>query len=309
MHLHGFYFDITSRGTWAADTLLKKEDQSRVVTEMPLSGGTFAMTWVPEEPGNWLFHCHVAFHTSFMLSPTIVPDPSDPDLVHPSHGMKGMVWPSRSARGAQRLAVLNGWQGLGKSGSSPRRRGTDSRGGSTKWPSSARRGIPPRRRFGADPELAPGAPARQAGAHHHRQPDAGGDRSALARGRGAVLQRRRPRLERHGHPHRADRSSRVIRSPPSSPRPGAARSSITPTPTKPSISGGHKPRINGKSVPDTLRMRAGESYRLRLIHIIPDWTARIALLQGDSVLSWRALAKDGAKLPPHRMVLPIRVEP
>jgi FtsP/CotA-like multicopper oxidase with cupredoxin domain len=63
MHLHGFYFDITSRGTWAADTLLKKEDQSRVVTEMPLSDGTFAMTWVPDEPGNWLFHCHVAFHT------------------------------------------------------------------------------------------------------------------------------------------------------------------------------------------------------------------------------------------------------
>jgi hypothetical protein len=56
-------------------------------------------------------------------------------------------------------------------------------------------------------------------------------------------------------------------------------------------------------------MRTGESCRLRLIHIIPDWTARIALLQGDSVLSWRALAKDGAELPPHRMELPIRVEP
>jgi len=66
------------------------------------------------------------------------------------------------------------------------------------------------------------------------------------------------------------------------------------------ISGGRKPRINGKHVPDTLRMRAGESYRLRVIHIIPDWTARIALLRGDSVLSWRALAKDGTELPPHR---------
>jgi len=65
------------------------------------------------------------------------------------------------------------------------------------------------------------------------------------------------------------------------------------------ISGGRRPRINGKNVPDTLRMRAGETYRLRLIHIIPDWIARIALMQGDSVLSWRALAKDGAELPPH----------
>jgi FtsP/CotA-like multicopper oxidase with cupredoxin domain len=69
------------------------------------------------------------------------------------------------------------------------------------------------------------------------------------------------------------------------------------------VPGGRNPRINGKNLPDTLRMRAGESYRLRLIHIIPDWTARIALLQGDSVLSWRALAKDGAELPPHRQTV------
>jgi len=48
-----------------------------------------------------------------------------------------------------------------------------------------------RRRLGADPELAPGAPARTAGAHHHRQPDARADGSALARDRGAVVQRRR----------------------------------------------------------------------------------------------------------------------
>jgi FtsP/CotA-like multicopper oxidase with cupredoxin domain len=52
MHLHGFYYDITSRGTWAADTAFTKADQPSVVTEMPLSDGTFAMTWVPEEPGN-----------------------------------------------------------------------------------------------------------------------------------------------------------------------------------------------------------------------------------------------------------------
>jgi FtsP/CotA-like multicopper oxidase with cupredoxin domain len=83
---------------------LKKEDQSRVVTEMPLSGGTFAMTWVPEEPGNWLFHCHVAFHTSMFLSPTLVPDPPDPVLVHPEHGMRGMVlaFTVKARRGAAR---------------------------------------------------------------------------------------------------------------------------------------------------------------------------------------------------------------
>ena len=57
------------------------------------------------------------------------------------------------------------------------------------------------------------------------------------------------------------------------------------------------PRINGREQPDTMRMTVGETYRLRLIYIIPDWTARIALVQGDSTLQWRALAKDGADLP------------
>jgi manganese oxidase len=58
-----------------------------------------------------------------------------------------------------------------------------------------------------------------------------------------------------------------------------------------------RPRINGREQPDTMRMTVGETYRLRLIHIIPDWTARIALVQGDSIVQWRALAKDGADLP------------
>lgn len=57
-------------------------------------------------------------------------------------------------------------------------------------------------------------------------------------------------------------------------------------------------RINGRSVPDTLRLTVGVPYRLRLIHIIPDWTARITLVQGDSAVHWKPLAKDGADLPP-----------
>jgi FtsP/CotA-like multicopper oxidase with cupredoxin domain len=58
-------------------------------------------------------------------------------------------------------------------------------------------------------------------------------------------------------------------------------------------------RINGRAVPDTMRLTAGETYRLRLIHIVPDWNVRIALTQGDSTVHWRALAKDGAELPRH----------
>jgi FtsP/CotA-like multicopper oxidase with cupredoxin domain len=34
----------------------------RVVTERTAPGRTFTMTWVPERAGNWLFHCHDNFH-------------------------------------------------------------------------------------------------------------------------------------------------------------------------------------------------------------------------------------------------------
>ena len=64
MHLHGFYFRIDARGSWAADTVLRGE-RPNVVTESVPYRGTFSMTWTAERPGNWLFHCHDALHTSW----------------------------------------------------------------------------------------------------------------------------------------------------------------------------------------------------------------------------------------------------
>jgi FtsP/CotA-like multicopper oxidase with cupredoxin domain len=64
MHLHGFYFRIDARGSWAADTLLRGE-RPNVVTESVPYRGTFSMTWIAARPGNWLFHCHDALHTSW----------------------------------------------------------------------------------------------------------------------------------------------------------------------------------------------------------------------------------------------------
>src|SRR5262249_53871041 len=42
-------------------------------------------------------------------------------------------------------------------------------------------------------------------------------------------------------------------------------------------------RINGSLAPDTMRLKVGVRYRLRLIHIIPDWTTWVGLLRGDSL--------------------------
>ncbi|HEU5153807.1 MAG TPA: multicopper oxidase domain-containing protein, partial [Gemmatimonadales bacterium] len=62
MHLHGFYYQVRSRGDGVTDTIYAVEDRRRVVTEEMRPFTTMAMSFVPDRPGNWLFHCHVGFH-------------------------------------------------------------------------------------------------------------------------------------------------------------------------------------------------------------------------------------------------------
>jgi FtsP/CotA-like multicopper oxidase with cupredoxin domain len=64
MHLHGFYFNVDSRGTERADTPLTGSPHL-VVTERTVPGSTFALTWKPTRPGNWLFHCHDTAHVTY----------------------------------------------------------------------------------------------------------------------------------------------------------------------------------------------------------------------------------------------------
>ncbi len=64
MHLHGFYFDVTSLGNGMRDGAIEPARQRRVVTQLIPSGGTMAMEWTPEREGNWLLHCHVMHHVS-----------------------------------------------------------------------------------------------------------------------------------------------------------------------------------------------------------------------------------------------------
>jgi manganese oxidase len=67
MHLHGFYFHVDGVGDGRADTVYTARERRMAVTETVWEGGTFRLHWVPERPGNWLFHCHFAFHISHEL--------------------------------------------------------------------------------------------------------------------------------------------------------------------------------------------------------------------------------------------------
>ena len=91
MHLHGFYYRVDSVGDGATDTIYAEPERRMVVTEQVGIGRTMTMTWMPERPGNWLFHCHMLVHMMNVRAeqdhpghaPTAVPDPSS--------GMSGIV--------------------------------------------------------------------------------------------------------------------------------------------------------------------------------------------------------------------------
>ena len=90
MHLHGFYFRVTRRGDEASDNAAN----DLVVTEQVAAGATTEMTWVPERPGNWLFHCHIPEHFSPRGSLGLSPPTHTQDGGHADHasdGMNGLV--------------------------------------------------------------------------------------------------------------------------------------------------------------------------------------------------------------------------
>jgi len=64
MHLHGFYFHVNSVGSIIADTMLKGDRREFAVTKHMVAGSTMSMSWTPNRPGNWLFHCHFTPHVN-----------------------------------------------------------------------------------------------------------------------------------------------------------------------------------------------------------------------------------------------------
>jgi FtsP/CotA-like multicopper oxidase with cupredoxin domain len=77
MHLHGFYYRVDAFNGPVADYQGRPAPGQMVVTQLmsPFSG--MSMSWSPDRPGNWLFHCHFALH----LQPdSISAAPDDPHM-------------------------------------------------------------------------------------------------------------------------------------------------------------------------------------------------------------------------------------
>src|SRR5215471_5370800 len=87
MHLHGFYFHVDAVGDGESEQHFAEAERPMVVTETVLSFHTFDMTWTPDRPGNWLFHCHILEHMMNYSQPwEYGPEGPPPAAEHAHHG-------------------------------------------------------------------------------------------------------------------------------------------------------------------------------------------------------------------------------
>jgi FtsP/CotA-like multicopper oxidase with cupredoxin domain len=337
MHLHGFYFDVNSRGDGVTDSLFSAGVSTpRVVTERIAPGRTATLTWVPNRAGNWLFHCHDNFHTlrnaAFDGTPLVAEH-----LFHATNHARDMmgglvmgieVHGREAPRAevpdaARRRLRLVAQQDSGGSAVNPAY-GYVLRDGATATPSSSPL-LP-----GPTIMLERGKPASITVVNHLREPtavhwhgielesyyDGVADFSgmgtritpAIAPGDSFVARFTPPRSGTFMyHPH-ADETLQqqaglagvlLVVDSLSAFDPVHDRVLLVTVPRS-DADGGHV-LINGRLTPDTLRLRVGERYRLRIVDLHTYRPSMVMRLFRDSTLvTWRPVAKDAMPLAPDR---------
>ncbi len=340
LHLHGFYYEIESHGTGTVDTPVPRALRHLSNTDLIKPGGTVMFSFVPSTPGNWLFHCHFAFHADEEV--TLAGSPRDSAAAAAlaargphaglAHSMRGLVVgikvaprpgyaesPGRDARevrlfvGRRDDALPLGQPAIGFSvqdgATAPARDSVVLPGPVLEL----RRGQPVR--ITVRNQLDEPTSIHWHGLEIESYPDGVpnfsglGDRiyTQIAPGDSFVAAFTPPRAGTYPyHSHLNDR--RQI----NSGMYGALLVTDGPRDTVHDhliVAGGGGPEleakiespfglVNGRRSPAPLRLTVGETHRLRLIAIHPDWRLTFTLRNDTTIARWRPLAKDGADLPP-----------
>ncbi len=328
IHLHGFYFQVESKGDIAADTAYDETRKRMAVTELLLQGQTMAVRWVAERPGNWLMHCHMTEHMSHALRAR--PRAMHAGQNHSMEAMSGLVvgWrvapspgaiPSATPPGAAHRIRLLVQSAPGRYGEHP----------AIGFVIDSGKGA-----IGKDSVIVPGPPlvltrgvpveitvvnhlAEPTSIHWHGiELDSYFDGvSGWSGARGSIA------------PHVAPSDSFIVRFTP--PRAGtfiyhthfAEEHQLSsgmygamvvldpgvrhdPDRDRTLVFGqegpGHGPAarvlLNGERNP-RFELESGKRYRLRIININPNMPLAVSLLSDSLPVQWRAVAKDGADLP------------
>lgn len=339
MHLHGFHFSVRGRGSFTTDTAYAPELQREAVTEYFFAGTTLRMQWVAERAGNWLYHCHSINHVDEALRlDDVIEGPST--HAHVTDAMAGLVAAItvRERRAApvpratasvptpERSLRLFVTQRASPTGAQPamsyvlQREAREPASDSLEWPGSPlllQRNEPTRITVinrsaqhtavhwhgmelesyydgvagwsGADsrtaPIVAPGdsfvvrfTPPRSGSFLYHTH---AGELAQLTGGLYGPLFVQDDRTTR-------DSLERVFVFSDST---EAVLYNTAPVAL-----------VNGRSRTDTLRLRAGVTYRLRFLTITGVSNRRLRMLENATVTRWTPVAKDGADLRPARRV-------
>ena len=332
MHLHGFYFHVASRGGWAADTIYPSADRRAVVTELMQPGGTMAVAWSPERAGNWVFHCHFAFHISDQLYLAPAPASGDHGSGAMAHSMAGLVLGIRvrpragpaapassppaddAAARRLRLLVLHAPDGA----DSAHIMGYALQEGGLAVPGPAlvlERGRPVRITVvnRLDQPTAVHWHGIELESYADGVPNLSGDGNRLFRpiapGDSFTAEFTPPRAGTfmyHAHANELVQILGGLYGPLVVVEPGATLdTSVTRTVLIGALSRHDSAFgvVNGRTDPAPIELAAGRTYRFRLINI-GDARTYLALRRPDStVVPWRAVAKDGADLPPSQVTL------
>jgi len=336
MHLHGFYYRVNARGDGFADTLYAPADSRQVVTELMRPVTTMAMTWVPERPGNWLFHCHTGFHVvpSTRLNPP--PRGSYDRMAHdPGAHMAGLIMGiavrprpgnREPPRGKARRLHLFVQEGIQR-GRAPRALGAVLQRGarppaadSVEIPGSAlmlTRGQPTDvvvvnrmteptaiHWHGIELESYSDGVTGWSGAGEHLAPSIMPGDSFTAR----LTLPRAGTFIYHTHLNDIEQLTSGIYGAIVVLEPGQRfdnrRDHLFITGWDGEIRAPTLPHllVNGDSLPGPLVLAAGVAHRLRFVNIGPAGLIRFAIRRDTSLVNWRRLAKDGADLPPHQAI-------
>ncbi|HEX7336797.1 MAG TPA: multicopper oxidase domain-containing protein [Gemmatimonadales bacterium] len=336
MHLHGFYYRVDAKGDTFADTLYAPAERRLAVTEILRPLQTMAMTWVPERAGNWLFHCHLAFH----VVPGIRLNPPGADshdrMAHDAAAhMAGLVvgiavrprpGDRDEVRGKARRLHLFVQEGA-RRGHSPRAMGfvlqRDDRppaADSVEIPGSVlvlTRGQPTDvvivnrlkepsaiHWHGIELESYSDGVAGWSGAEGRLAPSVMPGDSFTAR----LTLPRAGTFIYHTHLNDIEQLTSglygaiVVLEPGQRFDPRRDHVFVTGWDGETRLPAMPHLLINGDSTPAPLVLTAGVSHRLRFVNIGPAGLNRYSLLRDSSLVRWKRLAKDGADLPPHQAV-------
>jgi manganese oxidase len=359
MHLHGFYFRVDARGDGRSDTTYTRAAQRLAVTELVPSMGSVKMTWVPQRAGNWLLHCHKAFHvnqarlTDLRNGPRRFADQPAPQHASPVLAGSGMATQVHGAHasGDMMAGMIVGIEvrpSVGEEAADP-----------STATNPAARGIrvlaqERPRYFGEHPafgfavhagSLEPSAdslrvPARPilltrgepvaitvvnrlgepTAVHWHGIElesffdgvggwSGWGTRVApmIAPGDSFVAHFTPPRAGSfmfHAHADEIRQLGAGLVGPLIVLEPGRAWNPETDHALVLSQHGpGVRPvTVNGDTAPPPLVLRAGVAHRFRVFSILPHEDVELRLLRDGVTATWRALAKDGAELPPSQAI-------